>query len=105
MLQGGTEWHHHERAHRPGHAHAEVVGDFILALASVPRERAALLREEAATTLVRGSASKRSRAEAGGAYKIEGKRNERSDVGTRPSSRFPNKSLQQNGSSTPASSQ
>jgi hypothetical protein len=48
VLQGGTEWHRHERAHRPGHAHAEVVGVLVLALAAVPRERAALLREEAA---------------------------------------------------------
>ncbi len=49
VRQGGTEWHRHERAHRPGHAHAEVVGVRVLALTSVPRERAALLREEAAT--------------------------------------------------------
>ena len=48
MLQGGTEWHRHERAHRPSHAHAEVDGGRVLTLASVPRERAALLREEAA---------------------------------------------------------
>jgi hypothetical protein len=46
--QGGTEWHSHKRAHRPGHAHAEVVCVLVLALTSVPRERAALLREEAA---------------------------------------------------------
>ena len=57
LLQGGSEWHRHERAHRPGHAHAEVVGVLVLALTSVPRERAALLREEAATTHARGSAS------------------------------------------------
>jgi hypothetical protein len=63
VLQGGTEWHRHERAHRPGHAHAEVAGGRVLALTSVPRERAALLREEAATTHAHGSASKRSRAE------------------------------------------
>ena len=49
VLQGGTDWHRHERAHRPGNAHAEVAGVLVLALASVPRERAALLREEAAT--------------------------------------------------------
>ncbi len=49
MLQGGADWHRHERAHRPGHAHAKVVGVLVLALTSVPRERAALLREEAAT--------------------------------------------------------
>jgi hypothetical protein len=48
VLQGAADWHRHERAHRPGHAHAEVVGRLVLALASVPRERAALLREEAA---------------------------------------------------------
>ena len=38
------------RAHRPGDAHAKVVGCVVLALTSVPRERAALLQEEAATT-------------------------------------------------------
>jgi hypothetical protein len=48
VLQGGAEWHRHERAHRPGDAHAEVVCVLVLALTSVPRERAALLREEAA---------------------------------------------------------
>jgi hypothetical protein len=48
VLQGGADWHRHKRAHRPGHAHAEVAGVRVLALASVPRERAALLREEAA---------------------------------------------------------
>jgi hypothetical protein len=48
VRQGGTEWHRHERAHRPGDAHAEVAGVLVLALASVPRERAALLWEEAA---------------------------------------------------------
>jgi hypothetical protein len=37
-------------AHRPRHAHAEVVGVLVLALTSVPRERAALLWEEAATS-------------------------------------------------------
>jgi hypothetical protein len=57
VLQGGADWHHHERAHRSGNAHAEVVGVLVLALASVPHERAALLREEAATTHARGSAS------------------------------------------------
>ena len=51
------EWHRHERAHRTGNAHAQVAGVLVLALASVPRERAALLREEAATTHVRSSAS------------------------------------------------
>ena len=56
VLQGGTEWHSHKRAHRPRHAHAEVVGGRVLALTPVPRERAALLREEAATTHARGSA-------------------------------------------------
>jgi hypothetical protein len=55
VLQGGTDWHRQERAHRPGHAHAEVVGVLVLALASVPHERAALLREEAATTNTRGA--------------------------------------------------
>ena len=49
VLQGGAKWHRHERAHRPGDAHAEVAGVLVLALTSVPRERAALLREEAAT--------------------------------------------------------
>jgi hypothetical protein len=63
VLQGGADWHRHERAHRPGHTHAEVVGVRVLALAAVPRERAALLWEEAVTTHTRGSASKRSRAE------------------------------------------
>jgi hypothetical protein len=48
VRQGGTDWHRHERAHRPGDAHAEVRGVLDLALAAVPRERAALLREEAA---------------------------------------------------------
>jgi hypothetical protein len=48
VRQGGTEWHRHERAHRPGNAHAEVVGVLVLALTSVPCERAALLWEEAA---------------------------------------------------------
>jgi hypothetical protein len=48
VLQGGTDWHRQERAHRPGDAHAENVGVLGLALAAVPRERAALLREEAA---------------------------------------------------------
>jgi hypothetical protein len=57
VLQGDTEWHSHKRAHRPGHAHPEVVGVLVLALASVPRERAALLWEEAATIHARGSAS------------------------------------------------
>ncbi len=57
VLQGGAEWHRHERAHRPGDAHAEVAGGRVLALASVPRKRAALLREKAATTHARGSAS------------------------------------------------
>ena len=66
VRKGGTEWHRDERAHRPGNAHAEVAGVLVLALASVPRERAAILREEAATTHARGSASKCSRAEAGG---------------------------------------
>ncbi len=99
VRQEGTEWHRHESAHRPGHAHAEVAGVLVLALASVPHERAALLREEAATVHARGSASKRSRAEAGGgAYKSPGMRIARSDVGTRPSSRFPTRSLQRNGS-------
>jgi hypothetical protein len=51
--------HHHERAHRPGHAHAEVVGVLVLALTSVPREWAALLREEAATTQTRGARHRR----------------------------------------------
>jgi hypothetical protein len=57
VLQGGADWHRHERAHRPGHAHAEVVGVLVLALAAVPRKRAPLLREEAATTHAQGSAS------------------------------------------------
>jgi hypothetical protein len=57
VRQGGTGWHRRLRAHRPGHAHAEVVGVLVLALTSVPHERAALLREEAATTHARGSAS------------------------------------------------
>jgi hypothetical protein len=48
MLQGRADWLRNERAHRPGDAHAEVVGRLVLALTSVPRERAALLREEAA---------------------------------------------------------
>jgi hypothetical protein len=48
VLQGGTEWHRHKRANRPGNAHAEVVGVPILALTSITRERAALLREGAA---------------------------------------------------------
>jgi hypothetical protein len=48
VRQGGTKWHRHKRAHRPGDAHAEVVGVLVLALASVPRERAVPLREEAA---------------------------------------------------------
>jgi hypothetical protein len=47
-LQGGTEWHRNKSAHRPSHAHAEVVGVLVVALAAVPREWAALLREEAA---------------------------------------------------------
>jgi hypothetical protein len=63
MPQGGTELHSHKRAHRPDNAHAEVVGVLVLALTSVPCERAALLRKEAATTKARGSTSKRSRAE------------------------------------------
>jgi hypothetical protein len=88
-----------QRAHRPGDAHAKVVGVLGLPLTSVPRERAALLREEAATTHARGSASKRSRADTdGGAYKRVGTRMARSDGGTRPSSRFPNSCLQRNGS-------
>ncbi len=48
VLQGEADWHRHKRAHRSGHAHAEVVGVLVLALTPVPRERAALLREEAA---------------------------------------------------------
>jgi hypothetical protein len=48
VLHGRTEWHSHERAHRPGHTHAEVVGAFVLANTLVPREWAALLREVAA---------------------------------------------------------
>jgi hypothetical protein len=63
VLRGGADRHPHERAHRPGNARAEVVGVLVLALAAVPRERAALLREEAVTTHTRGSASKRSGAE------------------------------------------
>jgi hypothetical protein len=99
VRQGGADWHRHERAHRPGHAHAEVAGVLVLALTSVPRERAALLREEAATSQARGSASKRSRAKAGGgAYKSAGIRIARSDVGNRPSSRFPTRYLQRSGS-------
>jgi hypothetical protein len=54
LLQGGAEWHRHKRAHRPGNAHAEVAGGRVLALTSVPHERAALLREEAAPA-TRGS--------------------------------------------------
>ena len=50
VLQGGTEWHSQKRANRPGNAHAEVVGCIILALTSITRERAALLREVAAAT-------------------------------------------------------
>jgi hypothetical protein len=52
VRQGGTEWHRHERAHRPGHTNAEVVG-VVLANTLVPRERAALLREEAAPATTR----------------------------------------------------
>ena len=90
VLQGGAEWHSHKRAHRPGHAHAEVVGVRVLALTPVPQERAALLREEAATTHARGSASAaRGQTSGGGAYKRSGMRIARSDGGTRPSSRFP----------------
>jgi hypothetical protein len=43
------------RAHRPGHAHAEVVGILVLALTSVSHKRAAFLREEAATIHAWGS--------------------------------------------------
>jgi hypothetical protein len=53
MLQETTELHSYKRAYRAGHAHAEVVGVLVLALTSVPREQAALLREEAATTHAR----------------------------------------------------
>jgi hypothetical protein len=53
VLHGRTEWHSHERAHRPGHAHAEVVGAVVLANTLVPREWAALLREVAANAHAR----------------------------------------------------
>jgi hypothetical protein len=66
VRQGGTEWHSHKRAHRPGHAHAEVAGVLVLALASVPRERAALLREEAAPATRR---SRRGRIEGRGRWR------------------------------------
>ena len=100
VLQGGAEWHSHKRAHRPGHAHAEVVGGRVLALTPVPRERAALLREEAATSHARGSASAaRGQTSGGGAYKSPpGMRIARSDGGTRPSNRFPSSCLQRSGS-------
>ena len=69
VRQGGAEWQSHKRAHRPGHAHAEVAGVLVLALTPVPRERAALLREEAADAHARRLASKRSSADTdGGAY-------------------------------------
>ncbi len=50
VLQGGPigSATRGQRAHRPGHAHAEVAGVLVLALTSVPREWAAILREEAA---------------------------------------------------------
>ena len=102
MLQGGTEWHSHKRAHRPRLAHAEVVGVLVLAFTSVPRERAALLREEAATTHA-GLGISGSRADTGGgAYRspLLGMRIARSDVGNRPSNRFPYRCLQRNGSGT-----
>ncbi len=38
------------RAHRPRHAHAEIFGVLVLAYTAVPRERAALLRVQAANT-------------------------------------------------------
>ncbi len=53
LLQvGWTTWRAHEgvkAAHRPGNAHAKDIGVLVLALTSVPRERAALLGVEAAT--------------------------------------------------------
>jgi hypothetical protein len=104
VRQEGTERHSHKRAHRPGHAHAEVVGDIVLALTPVPREWAALLREEAATTRARVGfealeSRHRRRCEQECAYKSPPrKRIARSDGGTRPSSRFPTRSLQRNGS-------
>jgi hypothetical protein len=68
VLQGGADWHRHERAHRPGNAHAEIVGVLVLALAAVPRERAALLREEAATTHARVGIGGSREVAIGGAY-------------------------------------
>ena len=50
VLQGGADWHRRQRAHRPGHAHAKVVGVLALAYTAVSIERAALWGEEAATT-------------------------------------------------------
>ena len=44
-MEGSSSY---KRAHRKDHAHAEVVGVLLLALTSVPRERAALLGKEAA---------------------------------------------------------
>ena len=53
VLQGRTEWHSHKRAHRPRHAHAEVFGVLVLANTLIPREWAALLREDAANAHTR----------------------------------------------------
>jgi hypothetical protein len=98
VLQGGADWHRHERAHRPGNTHAEVVGVLVLALTSVPRERAALLREDAANAHARVGIGGSREVAIGGAYKSPpGMRIARSDGGTRPSSRFPTSSLQPNG--------
>jgi hypothetical protein len=103
VLQGGTEWHSHKRAHRPRHALAEVVGVLVLANTLVPLERAALLREEAANAHAQGSASAaREQKIDGGSYKRSEMRIAKSDGGTRPSSRFPERSLRPNGGSTPA---
>jgi hypothetical protein len=68
VLEGGADWHRHERAHRPGHANAEVAGVRVrvLALTSVPCEWATLLRKEAAP------ATKRSRR-----GRLEGKKRRR----------------------------
>ena len=56
----------YKRAHRPGHAHAEVVGVLLLALTSVPRERAARLGKEAAIPQCAGSASAAGKQTTGG---------------------------------------
>jgi hypothetical protein len=107
-----TTWRAHEgvtAAHRPGHAHAKVVGGLVLVPTSVPRERTGVLGEEAApvTRDPRRRRLARLRRHRGAYWRFFfGIGIARIDGGTGPSNRFPRRSLQRStvgaGSSTPA---